>query len=357
MKNGFQRKHFSGFSSRNVPKIDAVIDRFFAGKLRGAGDVASILYSDLREYCLRDGKRIRPLLLLMGYLGYGKGGRLKEIIRIASALELMHSFLLIQDDIIDRSRLRRGRKTLHILAGERFRSFTRNQHVGTDVAIVMADILMTGSLELISGAAIDPALKNRFLPLFAETYERTAYGQILDIIHARPRKVDDFEVPGEIGASKTAYYTMVFPLLMGYMLAGGADRHEERLIRDFALPLGLAFQVRDDILGTFGGPGDSGKSSDSDLREGKLTFMAAHALKALGSRQGKRFLDLLSLETKSPGDIKSLRKTMLDTGALESSRQKLAKLSSGARKALPALGVADAIRNALADLVEMVDSI
>lgn len=349
---------FAAFSDRHVPLIDRVIKKHFDGKVRASRGLLRAINADLGEYCLRDGKRVRPLLLLLGYRGYCReGARPGEMAKLAASLELMHSFLLIQDDIIDRSDLRRGKKTLHVTAGGKFSSYTHNSRVGSDVALVMADMLMTGSLEIIAGANIDSKIKDRFLRIFAETYERTAYGQILDILYSRPRKFDNPSIPWEIGVTKTAYYTMVFPLLMGHLLAGGTGKKEEKRIRDFALPLGLAFQVRDDILGVFGRDERTGKPSSSDLREGKLTFLASDTLEKLTGPRRRRFMKLLGAAEKSPADIKEMRRFMLEAGAPARSYEMLVGLAAESRERIPRLGMGAAAQRALGGLVDMVGEI
>ena len=346
---------FAAFGARHVPLVDGVIRGHFDAKLRGSRGLVRTLFRDLKEYCLRDGKRVRPLLLLLACRGYLKGTwRAGEMAKMAASLELMHSFLLVQDDIIDRSDLRRGKKTLHMLAGERFTPLTRNPRVGSDVALVMADMLMTGALELIAAAKIDPAMKDRFLRLFAETYERTARGQILDIIHSLPKKFDDPSVPWEIGVTKTAYYTMVYPLLMGYLLAGGRSKKEEKLIHDCALPLGLAFQIRDDILGVFGRDDTTGKPSSSDLQEGKYTFLVSDTVQKLAAPKRRCFIALLTAPEKSDAALREMRLLMLSAGAPARSYEMLVALAAESRKRIPRLGIDNAGRRALVGLVEMV---
>ena len=358
MAKQISKNPFAGFGARHVPIIDRVIRNHFDAKVRASRGLLRTINSDLREYCLRDGKRVRPLLLLLGYRGYCRGGaRTGEMAKIAASLELMHSFLLIQDDIIDRSDLRRGKKTLHVIAGDRFSSYTHNSRVGSDAALVMADMLMTGSLEIIAGARIDHGVKNRFLRLFAETYERTAYGQILDILHSLPKKFDNPSIPWEIGVTKTAYYTMVFPLLMGHLLAGGTGKKEEKRIRDFALPLGLAFQVRDDMLGVFGRDEKTGKPSSSDLREGKLTFLASDTLEKLTASRRRRFMKLLGAAEKSPADLREMRLLMLEASAPARSYELLVGLAAESREKIRHLGMNAAARSALGGLVDMVGEI
>ncbi len=345
---------FAEFSVRLIPRIDGALSRHFDRKISASDGLRRDIFLDLKEYCTREGKRIRPLLLLLAFSEYRRaGGAMSGALGAAAALELMHSFLLIQDDIIDRSDLRRGEKTLHVIAGEKYGAYSHNPGIGSDVALIMADILMAGALELVHSANFTPPVKSRFLKIFTETYERTAYGQVLDILYSRPRRVCDLTVPGEIGIEKTAYYTMVYPLMMGYVLSGGTAKKEMERIRDFALPLGLAFQTRDDILGVYGGKKKTGKPSDSDLVEGKFTFLVAHTLKNLDHTRRRDFMLLFSAPEKSAADLAFLRGLMDGTGAHEKARERLEELTAISRSRMAKLSISRRGLALLEGLVEM----
>lgn len=353
MKNSFDE-----FSKKFIPQIDAEMVRLFEGKISSAKGLHRELYRDLKEYCTRPGKRIRPLIFLAGYREYSGGGKqAREAVKIAAALELMHSFLLIQDDIIDRAALRRGKPALHVAAGKKYARYSKNPSIGGDVAIVMADILFAVALELVAEAKFGGAQKDAFLRLFAETYARTAYGQILDVLYSRPKSLPPAGIAGEISSEKTAYYTVVYPLLMGYALSGGTDKKEMERIHDFALPLGMAFQVRDDILGVYGKSESTGKSSDSDIEEGKLTMLVAHAIQELKPPDARRFIALLSSSPKNARQIRGIRKVMKDVGAFENSVHRLEELISLARVKLHRLGCGRRGISLLEGLIDKIESL
>jgi geranylgeranyl diphosphate synthase type I len=275
---------FEIFSRKYTPRIDGVLMEYFDKKIGATKGIRRELYCDLKEYCTREGKRIRPLIFLAGFMEYSQErGKTSEAVKIAAALELMHSFLLIQDDIIDRADMRRGKPALHVIAAKKYSRFSKNPSLGSDVAIVMADILFSLALEIIAGANFDGAVKDSFLRLFSETYERTAYGQMLDVLYSRPKSIPPADAAGEISSEKTAYYTVVYPLLMGYVLSGGGNKKEIEKIHDFALPIGMAFQVRDDVLGVYGKTDMTGKPSDSDIEEGKLTMLVQKRARTYGT--------------------------------------------------------------------------
>ncbi len=349
---------FDEFSKKFIPKIDEELQRLLDRKISTSKGIHAELYRDLKEYCIRPGKRIRPLIFLAGYSHYSKKNEnVRQAVKIAAALELMHSFLLIQDDIIDKAVLRRGKPALHVMAGKKYVRYSKNPSIGSDVALVMADILFALALELVAAAQFGCPEKDAFLRLFAETYERTAYGQILDVIYSKPKSMPPADVAGEISSEKTAYYTVVYPLLMGYVLSGGSDKNEIERIHDFALPLGMAFQIRDDILGVYGKSKSTGKSSDSDIEEGKLTMLVAHAMQELKPKDARHFIALLSVSPKSAQHIRRIRSIMKAVGAFENSVHRLEELISLSRVKLHRLGIGVRGIALLEGLIDMIESL
>ncbi|HSV96247.1 MAG TPA: polyprenyl synthetase family protein [Spirochaetota bacterium] len=355
-----QARHFNRFAEKYSPRIDLSIEKYFAGKKKGAEhEFMAGIWSDLAEYCLRPGKRIRPLVLIAAFRGYGgEASILKEIVAIASSLEIMHSFLLIQDDIIDRSAVRRGGEAFHLVMQRRFAGLTRNSCIGSDVALVAADVLFCDALQLILGAKIDGAARESFLGLFARTYERTAWGQILDIINTMPLALRTGDTSAwEIGMMKTAYYTAYYPLLMGCALAGAATARRRRAIKRFALPLGHAFQVRDDILGVFGDKIEMGKSADSDIIEGKKTVLVQNTMERLDAGGRKHFETLFTRPGKTKTDISRIRTIMRESGALAASEEMHRSLVREAVGAVPSLGMDGEGRDVLLGLCEAIGAL
>jgi len=149
---------------------------------------------------------------------------------------------------------------------------------------------------------------------------------------------------------KTAYYTVYYPLLMGCTLAGAATAGERRAIGRFALPLGHAFQVRDDILGVFGDRAEMGKSADSDILEGKKTVLVQNTIERLGPVEGKRFESLFTKAAKSASDLDEIRGMIRDSGALDKAVDMHRRLVDEAVRASSSLLIADAEREVLLGL-------
>ena len=358
--NTMRKNPFTLFGEAHSPGIDTVISEYYENKIRETpSGMERELYSELCGYCTRPGKRVRPLLVLLSFYGYAPFyAKRRRVHDIAAAVEMMHSFLLIQDDVIDRSPLRRGGASLHVKMHKRFASGSFNDSIGNDTALIMADVLFANALEIINAASPGKTIKERFIRVFAMTYERTAFGQILDILHSLPRTIEQGStVPRLIGEAKTAYYTIYYPLLMGYVLTGRYSTREMERIRDFSLPLGLAFQIRDDILGVFGSEADIGKPADSDIREGKLTELIQSAADALTGRQRKEFIRRFTAKQKKKSDVACIRKMIEQSGALEQARVKHADLIEQSRAVLPALSLRKEYRETLQGLIELVGEV
>ncbi|MDY6969526.1 MAG: polyprenyl synthetase family protein [Spirochaetota bacterium] len=351
---------FNDFSKKYIPMIDQSIKDFFKNKKDNAEyPFIKDFYCDLEEFCLRKGKRLRPLVLLIAYQSYYRGeGITPDIIKLASILEIMHSMLLVQDDIIDKSKLRRGKKTLHIILFERYRDNTRNKNIGKDVALVLSDVLFANAIEIIADIKTDPRVKNEFLYYFAKTYELTAWGQILDSINSLPVEIDtESDAPMQISALKTAHYTILGPMLMGFILSGREDENEKKKISDFSLPLGLAFQVRDDILGVFGSEKKTGKTSDSDIIEGKLTLLIQNSLKNKRKREREKFLSIFSKGRKTKGEIDEIRNLIVKNGSLKKSKDMLFDLIEESREKLLKLNIGEKEKKIISGLIDLISNV
>ncbi len=353
-------RNFNEISRALISEIDKFIYDFFNDKIKNSElSFSRELYQLISDYCLRKGKRVRPVILTVSYVGYKKTDKnLDEIIKIAAAIEMMHSFLLVQDDIIDKSELRRGEKTLHLLCGERFTGRTKNPGIGSDIALILTDVLFSCAIEIISKAKIKQKVKDKFLLQFASTYEHTAWGQILDSLNSLPVKIDaDSSHPAEISVLKTAYYTVYGPMLMGYRLSGKDNPGTEKMIKAFSVPLGLAFQIRDDILGIFGRKEETGKPSDSDIREAKYTLLVQYTIKNLPERERAGFIKIFTKTKKSQKDLSYIRNMIRKSGALEKSHEKIKNLTDAARKNLQSLNIRKKEMIILSGLIDLIGEV
>ena len=357
--NAALRGRFKAFSNEYVPLVDMSMHGFLEAKKKDARlPLIGEMYGLLDEYCCREGKRVRPLIMLISCFGYQRGKKRGEAVKIASVIEMMHSFLLIQDDIIDRSDLRRGGESLHVACARRYGGNSHNRNIGSDIALVLADILFAAAVEIIAGSRVPPRVKDRFLGIFSSTYEVTAWGQVLDILNSHSKKIENpADAAITVATMKTAYYTVYYPMLMGYALAGGNADSEMELIRDFSLPLGLAFQIRDDLLGVFGSKEAMGKPSNSDIMEAKVTILVNTTLEKLGRRDRKKFIGLFTKNKKTLRDVETIRRMIISSGSREAVLDRHRELVEQSRRLLARLKLSEEYRESLAGLVELVAEI
>src|SRR3989344_5774693 len=248
-------------------------------------------YIDLYDFT-SGGKKLRAYLVWMGYrLGQGTKGTLRQaqgrqrdkvrkgikmILPIALAYELLHSFLLIHDDIIDESSMRRGKVTIH----RRYEKFF-GKHYGVSQAIVLGDIACFEALKLVDSSSFTDSQKVACFAKIISTIIETGYGEGLDVEYSN--RWTNFNNIRQMTELKTAKYTFVGPLTVGAIL-GKANKSQIDALSKLGLLIGLAFQIQDDILGIFGNEKVTGKSVLSDLREGKNTLLI-HKTKEMLSDQ------------------------------------------------------------------------
>lgn len=348
---------FKDFSEKYIVQIERNIEEYYKSKKDNKREWLDRIYDDIIQYCLRPGKRIRPLLLIAGYESSGKTAD-SEIIKISAVLEIMHSFLLIHDDIIDKAEIRRGDEALHLKYRNQYKDSTRIKTVGEDVGMIVGDMMAFNCIEIISCSNIDVKLKNEFFKIFAETYEYTAWGQLLDIINSMPYEIiEDENIPLEISLYKTSYYTIANPLIMGAMLSGVTDNNQLAKIREFALPLGLAFQIRDDILGVFANDSDIGKSAQSDILEEKNTLLIQKTLQNLNPQEKEIFEELFLLENKTADDVEKIKSFIGKSGSEQYCRNKVNELNQEAMEKLENLKFNDNIKLVLQDLIKKLGEI
>ncbi|MFE9687492.1 polyprenyl synthetase family protein [Streptomyces sp. NPDC006285] len=283
--------------ARRVEAIlaDFVIRQAESAAARGLPNQAPLVLGD---FLAAGGKRIRPLLCVLGWHAAGARGNADAALQVAASLEMFHAFALIHDDIMDRSATRRGRPTVHrALAADHAhgRSAAAADHLGEAGAILVGDFALAWADELLHTARLSPGQLWRVLPLMDDMRGEVLYGQYLDITVTGTRS-HEHAVLLRIIRYKTAKYTCERPLHIGAALAG-TDEQLLCALSDFALPLGEAFQLRDDLLGVFGNVQETGKPALDDLREGKQTVLVALALAQAPRAQAGQLRQFLGCPT------------------------------------------------------------
>ncbi len=293
-----------------------------------------VLYDCLRDFLRRKGKRIRPLLFLISYLGYTKkkGLSRKKLLRASLSLELLHDFLLMHDDVIDSSALRRGKPTLHRLFNKKLGASPGNI-LGNGLSIVAGDIIFAMAVESLLALNVPSIRKERAVALLAATAASTGMGEFADVVNnvRDIRKVTEKDVLYTY-TMKTAKYTFEAPLLIGAALSDGASRSEEQKLSRLGTTLGVAFQIQDDLLDIFSSSKKTGKPVLSDLSESKKTLLVWKTHKDLSGKDKKLFERLLAKNKKTRSDLMKLKQLITSSEAERYCLDNIRSLLSKAEK-------------------------
>jgi geranylgeranyl pyrophosphate synthase len=297
------------------------------------------------------GKRLRPLFAYWGWRGVLGEGPVEDddaVLRAVAALEFVHASALVHDDVMDGAVTRRGRPATHVGFAARHgdrRLAGDGETFGIGAAILVGDLALVWSDELLRRSGLSTSALMRGRAVWDTMRTEVTAGQYLDLLRAGGG------LPGPEGAMKVARYksagyTIQRPLLLGAALAGAGDP-----VRDaysaIGLPLGEAFQLRDDVLGVYGDPRVTGKSSDDDLREGKQTLLVALAEQEADA-DGRRLLhDSLGNPSAGPEQFDALRRLIESTGALARVEQIITERTAEARQAIDTAPLPADARDAL----------
>lgn len=296
-----------------------------ASTLQQYGASARLVTDAYLDILARGGKRIRGALVMLGYEMSGGTNR-AMIIQTARAVEMVHAYLLIMDDIQDRSLTRRGGPTVPVmLAGHHRKNHLAGDagHFGIAMALNAMGIGNHAAQMILANLDAPENLRLNVLSILNRTVVVTAHGQTNDIMNEVVASVDEKAVE-RVLEWKTAHYTFLNPLHMGMVLAG-ADCHATDGITDYAIHAGKAFQITDDILGIFGTEFDSGKSPRDDMREGKRTTLSIFALEHTTSADKNFLLQMLGNTNLTPAEFERCKDIFVESGALKHAQNRATK--------------------------------
>jgi geranylgeranyl diphosphate synthase type I len=282
----------------------------------------------------RGGKRIRGALVCLGYEMSG-GANKEMIIQAARAVEMMHAYILIIDDIQDRSLIRRGGPTAHVALSKYHQKHElahNADHFGLSIALNAALAGAHAAQMILANLDAPENLRLNAVSIMNRTMMVTAHGQTNDIINEVVATVSQEDVD-RVLEWKTAHYTFLNPLHIGMVLAG-ADCHATDAITDYAMHAGKAFQITDDILGTFGSEFESGKSPMDDTREGKRTVLTVYALEHAEAADKNFLLTTLGNPSLTPAEFQRCKDILVETGSLDYAKRAADKHIKAALKAL-----------------------
>ena len=266
---------------------------------------------------LSGGKRMRPYLGVKTATSCGISSQ--KAMKLGIALELFHDFALVHDDVMDRSSQRRGAPTIHqAYQDEHKRKEWKGsaEHYGYSGAILAGDLLYTWAERAMDGLGLEARVSKRLLQEWNLMKEEVILGQTLDVtMSVLPHGIGRRQLM-DVLALKSGRYSIGRPIILGYALAD--QRIDARTVLEATEPLGLAFQIQDDILSTFGNPKKTGKGTDSDLREGKITILAWETKRRIVDAKDQEIWDhAFGNENAKPAEIEALRKIMKESGACE----------------------------------------
>jgi geranylgeranyl diphosphate synthase, type I len=309
------------------------------------------------------GKRLRARFCLAGWRAVAEAGGpaveiAPEAIGAAAALEVFHAAALVHDDLVDNSDTRRGRPAAHRALETAHRDAGWGGDAaayGRAAALLLGDLLVAWSDDLFEESLADavPSAARTARAEYARMRRDVTIGQYLDIAEeSAARTAPDAEHAERalrVASLKSARYSVQQPLLIGATLAG-ADAAQRRALADFGHPIGMAFQLRDDVLGVFGDEAVTGKPSGDDLREGKRTVLIAYAREALQPGPRRVLDELLGDPMLEPAQIEALQATIVDSGALERVEDLIADYARVADRALAGAPLGNAAVGELRDL-------
>lgn len=330
-------------------RLDRELHAWLEARRRAAAEAGSPemleLIDGVGQLVVQGGKRVRPALVYHAYRACGgaaDGPVGDQILPLALATELLHTYLLIHDDIMDHAEVRRGQPAAHV----RFRNAHRQRgfhgdarEFGLSVAILLGDLSHTWAVELASCAA---AGRPELARCFAAMSEEVIGGQYLELLvaqrHGTPEEGSALEEElTRVLRLKSGRYTAERPVQLGAILAGAAPEVIAGLAR-YGGAVGEAFQLQDDLLGMFGKAETVGKPVGDDLREGKLTFLIHHALSAATPEQREALEVALGDPGVTAGEVARVQRILEETGARARVEAMIEERLLSARQALEGLG-------------------
>ncbi|MGB8020723.1 MAG: polyprenyl synthetase family protein [Candidatus Nanopelagicales bacterium] len=332
--------------------VQASLDDFLAeqGTILAAISPDLVPIGDWIRQMVAGGKRLRPAFCIWGYLAAG-GEDVSSGLRAAASLELLQASALIHDDVMDDSDVRRGQPSAHRWFAMKHREagwLGDGHRFGEGAAILVGDLCLTLSDEMLYRCGFGPEPLARAKVVFDRMRTELMAGQYLDLLEQN-RGGGSRERALLVARYKTAKYTIERPLHLGAVLAGaGGDLLAT--LSGYGLPLGEAFQLRDDVLGVFGDPAEAGKPTGDDLREGKRTLLVATAMGNATPEQAARLSEGLGNPGLTAEGMDELRGIIVSCGALDEVESVISQRTAEAVAAIGSAPIPAEARAALNEL-------
>ncbi len=337
-----ERASATGWFSEVKSGVESRLREFFReerDRLVALAPEADELVSAIEDFTMRGGKRFRAALVFAAYRGIRSEGTLAEVVDACAALELLQSYLLIHDDWMDGDEERRGGPAVHAL----YRRRHETQRADS-LAILAGDLASAQSWRLLVRCVAAHATRVDSLEVMLRMHEEVIVGQQLDIL-----AVADVSRMHQL---KTGSYTVRGPLALGAVLGGASLAQRDALDR-FGAPIGEAFQMRDDLLGAFGDPKETGKPAGNDLRAGKHNALIRAAEERCTDAELAPLRAVLGRADACDAEVSAALGVLARSGAKAAVEERLRALLDDALAALDAAPIADPGRAMLRELAGM----
>ena len=323
--------------------IDKMIEDSSFVSLLIPNESQSIINSYLRSFqkFSTGGKRIRAYLVKLGY-ELCSGSYSDDIFLPSLSYEVFQSGILIHDDIIDKSDIRRNMPTMHVALG--------NDHIAMSKSICVGDIGLIASVDMISRTNFDDSVIRKAISHQIKAFELTVSGELQDIELSATENYS-LENIIEMYRLKTSWYTFIGPLQLGAIL-GNASIKLLQQIEKIGTSMGIAFQIKDDIIGVFGNQNIIGKSNLSDMQEGKKTILTAHFLSHATYEQLETFKKIYGNRSSSELELKEIQKMFLEAKTYEYGNMMCQKYASEATETIDIMDIDEKYKEILHDLVD-----
>jgi len=319
-----------------IRKTEDILGLLFKEERKRAAGISPITAEMMARYPqFMGGKNIRGALIKLGYECYG-GKDEKAILKASIMAEIVHTALLVHDDIMDKDVLRRGMPTMHVQYSSLHRA-KRYQgeadHYGLSMAVDMGDIGLVLPQLILADTDFSDEIKTRVLRCFNRQLLATALGQALDVNLELVTKLAEEDIL-KIHHYKTANYTITGPLQYGALFAGASEKEVEKT-EQYGLPVGIAFQLRDDELGLFADEKTLGKPIGSDVKENKNTILHLKALELAKGKERAFIKKTYGKKNLTQNELKRVRQITEQTGALTYSQKMARELVEKGKKFVP----------------------
>lgn len=321
------------YSQKVKDELEAICDK----KIKEAASISptnKYYYEKLKEFLLRGGKRLRPIAFIMACRGIDSKADIGEIIKAATSVEFLHNGTLSHDDVMDEDMLRRGGPTSWVV----FKDYHNKkwgekgaQRYGESMAIMQGNSFTTLAFEQLVKGKFDPEKKVAAINYLNHYFDIVNNGQVFDVTLEKIGNAQEEDYLKMVEMKTGALFEG--SIVIGAAL-GGASKQQMEKLKEYAVRMGQAFQMQDDVLGVFGSEEKFGKPTDSDIKEGKRTLMLIYALKKASLNDRAFVMNVLGNRNASSEDVEAVRNIFIKTGAVDYCKKRAAQLAEESKKAI-----------------------